>query len=136
MTSLTREVVAEAFARVTADAFDLPAGDVPAPDGERLVALMNDWLATSNWRFAYVRDPQTFAWPGSWIALAADDRSPSGWRPVLMFGDPSGPIHDPLGDGRELEILHGLLPVPMDRRGLRAGSPMPGRRRSARSLRS
>ena len=39
-------------------------------------------------RFAYIRDPQTFAWPGSWIALAADQRSPSGRRPVLMFGDP------------------------------------------------
>jgi len=117
MTKLTHAAVAEAFARVTAEAFSLPKGDeVPAPQGDRLVALMNDWLATRNWRFAYVRDPQTFAWPGSWIALAADHRSPSGWRPVLMFGDPSGPLHDPLGNGRELEILHGLLPVPLDRR--------------------
>jgi hypothetical protein len=32
---------------------------------------MNDWLATRNCRCAYVRDPQTFAWPGSWIALYA-----------------------------------------------------------------
>ena len=80
---------------------------------------MNDWLATRNWRFAYVRDPQTFAWPGSWIALAADERSPTSWRPVLMFGDPSGPIHDPLGNGEGLAIMHGLLPVPMDRRGWR-----------------
>ena len=105
--------------QITAEAFSLPEGEVPAPQGERLVALMNDWLATRNWRFAYVRDPQTFAWPGSWIALAADQRSPSGWRPVLMFGDPSGPLHDPLGSGEELEIMHGLLPVPLDRRGWR-----------------
>ena len=80
ITKLTRAEVADAFASVTAEAFNLPADDVPAPQGERLVALMNDWLATRNWRFAYVRDPQTFAWPGSWIALATDERSPSGWR--------------------------------------------------------
>jgi hypothetical protein len=120
MTDLTREAVAEAFAGVTAEAFSLPDGSVPPPQGDRLVALMNDWLATRNWRLAFVRDPQTFAWPGSWIALAADERSPSEWRPVLMFGDPSGPLHDPLGDGRDLRIMHGLLPSPMDRRGLHA----------------
>jgi MOSC domain len=120
MTSLTDAAVAEAFARVTAEAFDLPENAIPAPEGERMVALMNDWLATRNWRFAYVRDPETFAWPGSWIALAADERSPIGWRPVLMFGDPSGPIQDPLGDGEALRIMHGLLPVPMDRRGWQA----------------
>jgi len=119
MTNLTRAAVADAFAQVTAEAFNLPENAVPAPEGERLVALMNDWLATRNWRFAYVRDPQTFAWPGSWIALAADERSPTSWRPVLMFGDPSGPIHDPLGNGEGPEIMHGLLPVPMDRRGWR-----------------
>jgi hypothetical protein len=118
VTKLTRAEVAHAFASVTAEAFNLPADDVPAPQGERLVALMNDWLATRNWRFAYVRDPQTFAWPGSWIALAADERSPSGWRPVLMFGDPSGPLRDPLGSGEGLKIVHGLLPAPLDRRSL------------------
>jgi MOSC domain-containing protein YiiM len=116
MTKLPLADVADAFASVTAEAFNLPVGDVPAPRGERLVAIMNDWLATRNWKFAYVRDPQTFAWPGSWIALAADERSPSGWRPVLMFGDPSGPLRDPLGNGQELQIVHGLLPAPLDRR--------------------
>jgi hypothetical protein len=117
MTELTRTEIADAFASVTAEAFNLAQGAVPPPQGERMVALMNDWLATRNWRFAYVRDPQTFAWPGSWIALAADERSPSGWRPVLMFGDPSAPIRDPLGFGQELEIVHGLLPAQMDRSG-------------------
>jgi hypothetical protein len=116
MTKLTIEAVADAFAKITGDLFGLSDGDVPPPDGDRLVALMNDWLATRNWRFAYVRDPQTFAWPGSWIALAIDERSETGWRPVLMFGDPSGPLSDPLGNGGELKILHGLLPAPLDRR--------------------
>lgn len=130
MTDLTHAAVASALARVTAEALGLPEDDVPAPRGERLVAIMNDWLATRNWRFAYVRDPQTFAWPGSWIALAADLRSRNGWRPVLMFGDPSGPLDDPLGDGRELEIVHGLLPAPLDRRGWRAGVSGPDRART------
>ena len=116
MPELTLAEVAAAFASVTAEAFNLHVSDVPAPKGERLVAIMNDWLATRNWRFAYVRDPHTFAWPGSWIALAADERSPSGWRPVLMFGDPSGPLRDPLDSGQELQIVHGLLPAPLDRR--------------------
>ena len=118
MTKLPLADVADAFASVTAEALNLPQGGVPAPQGERLVAVMNDWLATRNWRFAYVRDPQTFAWPGSWIALAADERSPKGWRPVLMFGDPSGPLRDPLGNGEQLQIVHGLLLAPMDRRRL------------------
>ena len=83
MSTLTSAAVAEAFAAITAEALSLPEGDVPAPDGERVIALMNDWLATRSWRFAYVRDPQTFAWPDSWVALVTDERSPSGWRPVL-----------------------------------------------------
>jgi MOSC domain-containing protein YiiM len=116
ITKLTFAEVADVFASVTAEAFNLPEGEVPAPQGERLVAIMNDWLATRNWRLAYVRDPQTFAWPGSWIALAADERSPSGWRPILMFGDPSGPLRDPLDSGQDLQIVHGLLPAPLDRR--------------------
>jgi hypothetical protein len=123
MTELTHDVVAKALAALTAEAFDLPESEVPAPQGERLIALMNDWLATRNWRFTYVRDPQTFAWPGSWIALVTDERSPNGWRPVLMFGDPSGPINDPLGDGKPLKIEQGLLPVPMDRRGWHTNLP-------------
>src|SRR3954470_23184320 len=127
MTSLTVPAVADAFAQVTAEAFGLPENAIPAPEGERLVALMNDWLATRNWRLAYVRDPQTFAWPGSWIALAADERSPTNWRPVLMFGDPSGPLHNPLGNGEGFEITHGLLPVPMDRRGWRTDLSIPDR---------
>ena len=105
---------------ITAEAFSLPESEVPAPDGDRLVALMNDWLATRSWRLAHVHEPRTFAWPDSWVALVADQRSPSGWRPVLMFGDPSGPLHDPLGDGRALDIVHGLLPVPLDRRKAQA----------------
>ena len=119
MTKLTHAAVADVFATVTAEALDLPEGEVPAPQGDRRVALMNDWLATRNWRFAYVRDPQTFAWPGSWIALAVDERSPSGWRPVLMFGDPSGPLHDPLGGGRRTRDHARPAPVPLDRRGWR-----------------
>jgi hypothetical protein len=118
MTKLPLADVADAFASVTAEALNLPEGDVPAPQGERLVAIINDWLATRNWRLANVRDPQTFAWPGSWIALAADERSPKGWRPVLMFGDPSGVLHDPLGSGQELQIVYGLLLAPLDRRRL------------------
>ena len=118
ITKLPLADVADAFASVIAEALNLPRGDVPAPQGERLVAVMNDWLATRNWRLAYVRDPQTFAWPGSWIALAADERSPKGWRPVLMFGDPSGPLRDPLGNGEQLQMVHGLLLAPMDRRWL------------------
>jgi hypothetical protein len=125
MTNLTRAEIADVFARVTAEAFNLPVGAVPAPQGERLVAIMNDWLATRNWRLAYVRDPQTFAWPGSWIALVTDERSPSGWRPVLMFGDPSGPLLDPLDSGQKLQIVHGLLPAPLDRRTLASGSAAP-----------
>ena len=138
MTTLTRAAVADAFAQVTAEAFNLPENAVPAPEGERLVALMNDWLATRNWRFAYVRDPQTFAWPGSWIALAADERSPTSWRPVLMFGDPSGPINDPLGNGEGSRSCTGYSPSRWtDADGERTSrSPIALRRTSERSWRS
>ena len=40
MTKFTRAAVADALARVTAEALSLPEGEVPAPQGDRLVAIM------------------------------------------------------------------------------------------------
>lgn len=43
-----------------------------------------------------------------------------------MFGDPSGPLSDPLGNAQPIEIMHGLLPVPLDRRRSRVDFTAPG----------
>jgi len=98
-------------------------------------AIVNDWLATMNWRFAYVRDPQTFAWPGSWDRARRRATITERLAALLMFGDPSDPLHDPLGSGRGLEVMHGPSPRPStDADGERTSpSPIALRRKSGRS---
>ena len=79
---------------------------------------MNDWLAHEKLAIRLRQRPSDLRLARQLDRPRERRTFPNRWRPVLMFGDPSGPLHDPLGN-RELEILHGLLPVPMDRRGWR-----------------
>ncbi len=65
----------------------------PAADGDVLLGL-KQWLAERNLGLVPVADPRTFAWPGHWLARASGD---DGDHAVVMFGSPSGAIHDPAG---------------------------------------
>jgi hypothetical protein len=65
----------------------------PAADGDVLLGLKH-WLAERNLGLVPVAAPQTFAWPGSWLARVRGD---DGDHAVVMFGSPSGALHDPAG---------------------------------------
>jgi MOSC domain len=65
----------------------------PEPDCEPLV-FFRQWLAERNLGLVPIANPREFDWPGHWIArVRADD----GDRAIVMFGSPSGPLHDPTG---------------------------------------
>lgn len=54
---------------------------------------MGEWLAAQGVGLLQVDNPAGFSWPGHWIAVT--DRG----RALVMFGTPSGPLTDLLGDG-------------------------------------
>jgi hypothetical protein len=65
----------------------------PLPDGDAFL-FFDQWLAERNLGLAPVAAPREFDWAGHWLArVRADD----GDHAVLMFGSPSGPLHDPAG---------------------------------------
>ena len=65
----------------------------PEPGSDPLL-ITRQWLAERNLGLVGVADPAGFDWPGHWIARVRTD---SGDHAVVMFGSPSGPLHDPRG---------------------------------------
>lgn len=67
--------------------------DPPEPEGDALL-FFEQWLAERNLGLVPIADALTFQWPGPWLARvrAGDDE-----HAVVMFGSPSGPLHDPSG---------------------------------------
>ncbi|WP_445148498.1 MOSC domain-containing protein [Baekduia sp. Peel2402] len=65
------------------------AVDVPLDEEEQRA-----YLAERGVGLVPVGSPESFAWPGSWIALRPE-RVSGEPRAVVMFGVPSGPIWDP-----------------------------------------
>jgi hypothetical protein len=59
-------------------------GELPQPDGDD-VTFWQQWLAQRNLGLVPIAAPETFAWPGYWIALVNG-------KAVLMYGSPSGPV--------------------------------------------
>jgi MOSC domain len=67
--------------------------DVPPAEGAA-VGFYGQWLAERNLGLVPVAEPAGFSWPGNWIArvrAGGDDHA------VVMFGSPSGPLHDDAG---------------------------------------
>jgi hypothetical protein len=63
------------------------------------------WLGGLGMGIAPIARPQTFSWPGPWIALVRKPTPPAAPAPsparfAVMFGVPSGVVWDPAGDGR------------------------------------
>lgn len=85
----------------------------PLPDGDAHVAL-KQWLAERNLGLVPIADARAFSWPGPWIARVHgedDDRA------IVMFGSPSGPLHDlPEAVSRSATIEEGWLLARLDLR--------------------
>jgi MOSC domain-containing protein YiiM len=65
--------------------------DVPASEGNAM-RFYRQWLAEQNLGLVAVSNPKAFEWAGHWIArVQAGDTD----HAVVMFGVPSGPLHDP-----------------------------------------
>ena len=83
------------FTACTAAAVDVPVVDLPAVDsapGDWL-GMLRQWLAGRHMGLVRIADPQSFKWPGYWIAITGND-SDAGLA-VLMFGSPSGVVLSP-----------------------------------------
>lgn len=80
---------------------------LPEPDGEPLV-FFGQLLGARNLGLVPIAEPSSFSWPGHWIARVGD-------HAVVMFGSPSGPVHDPSGAlARGGAIAEGWLVAPLD----------------------
>ena len=74
----------------------------PTPDHDAR-RFFRQWLAERNLGLVPIADARTFDWPGHWVARV---RASDGDHAVVMFGSPSGPLHDPtraLADGGTIE---------------------------------
>ncbi|HEY5661757.1 MAG TPA: MOSC domain-containing protein [Gaiellaceae bacterium] len=65
----------------------------PEPDYEPLV-FYKQWLAERNLGLVPIANAEEFRWPGMWLARV---RGGDGDHAVVMFGSPSGPLHDSSG---------------------------------------
>jgi hypothetical protein len=79
-----------AFGSELRDGLEVVLGSPPPePEGEPLL-FFKQWLAERNLGLVPIAGPQEFEWPGHWLARVGD-------HVVVMFGSPSGPLHDPAG---------------------------------------
>lgn len=79
----------------------LVLGEAPAEGVEP-----RHWLAERNLGLVPVAEPASFAWAGPWLARIDG-------HAVVMFGSPSGVLHDPGGAG-EGEIAEGWALAPLE----------------------
>jgi MOSC domain-containing protein YiiM len=84
------------FATCLASVMEVPAAHVPLPTGALAegVGQWRQWLAARGFGLAELAKPQTFNWPGYWIAIVATDDAEVGVA-VLMFGTPAGAVLSP-----------------------------------------
>jgi hypothetical protein len=65
----------------------------PAPEYDA-PRFFRQWLAERNLGLVPIADARDFDWPGHWLARV---QAADGDHAVVMFGSPSGPLHDPVG---------------------------------------
>jgi hypothetical protein len=76
------------------ECLEVVLGTPPPSSDDGACPLLKQWLAERNLGLVPIADPREFAWPGHWLARV---RAADGDHAVVMFGSPSGPLHDPGG---------------------------------------
>jgi hypothetical protein len=101
------------FATCLASVLELPATHVPRPTGslQEAVGQWRQWLAGRGFGLAELAAPQTFNWPGYWIAVVAPEPAGSSRAAVLMFGTPAGVVLSPAAPDLVGRPLTGLAVV-------------------------
>jgi hypothetical protein len=82
------------FERELSECLELVLGDTPPEPEYDALLFLKQWLAERNLGLVPIARASEFAWPGHWIArvrVQGDDHA------VVMFGSPSGALHDPAG---------------------------------------
>ena len=86
---------------------------LPAPEDDDALLFYRQRLAARNLGLVPIADPAGFAWAGHWLARV---RAGDGEHAVVMYGSPSGPVHDPAGAFARGTIEEGWLVAPLDLR--------------------
>jgi MOSC domain-containing protein len=87
-------------------------GERPPDAGADALPFLRQWLAERNLGLVPIDRPETFSWPGNWLARV---RGGAIDHAVVMFGSPSGALFDPAGAvsaGGTIE--EGWLVAPLD----------------------
>jgi hypothetical protein len=87
-------------------------GERPPDPGEDALPFFCQWLAERNLGLVPIDRPETFSWPGNWLARVRADGAD---HAVVMFGSPSGALFDPadaVSGGGTIE--EGWLVAPLD----------------------
>jgi hypothetical protein len=94
------------------DALALVLGATPPEPEDEPFRFFKQWLAERNLGLVPVANASGFDWPGYWLARV---RAGGADHAVVMFGSPSGPLHDPTGAiARGGTIEEGWLVAPLD----------------------
>lgn len=87
-----------AFVACLATILELERADLPRTadvDDHPPGPLLSRWLGRLGLGLVPIQQPETFNWPGPWLARVRDSAGTK--RPVVMYGFPSGVVFDPLG---------------------------------------
>ena len=76
------------------DCLEIVLGSPPPEPEFEAFAFFKQWLAERNLGLVPIANARDFDWPGHWLARV---RAHDGDHAVVMFGSPSGPLHDPAG---------------------------------------
>jgi hypothetical protein len=76
------------------DCLEVVLGTRPPASEQEPLRFLRQWLAARNLGLVPIANASTFDWPGHWLARV---RAADGDHAVVMFGSPSGPLHDRAG---------------------------------------
>jgi hypothetical protein len=102
----------DAFDSELTDCLEVVLGKRPPKPEYEPHRFLRHWLGERNLGLVPIANAGEFDWPGHWLARV---RAADGDHAVVMFGSPSGPVHDPsyaIASGGT--IVEGWLVAPLD----------------------
>ncbi len=121
------------FAACVAAVTETPLEEVPVPDADLrgAVAHWRSWLAGRGTGLVTLGRPQSFQWPGYWLAVVGRAGRDDERVAVLMFGTPPGVVLSPQDSGllglgaTDLVVHEGWVLAGLDPAFVRPSAPLP-----------